>query len=174
MKLWNAGLMMAAGLTLGLAGCGGGGNGGGIRVPTPTPTLTPTPTTSAPLVSTITTDKTTYKRGETVNVTVTFRNNSSVEQTLTSGSSSFLEVSAVREGGGETTFFGNPGLTVLTTIRLAPGATRQESGVWNQMTNRNPRPQDLVARGRYILTSVAARQTSAPIDNRPTTITLTD
>ncbi|HEY0075511.1 MAG TPA: hypothetical protein VGB77_15545 [Abditibacteriaceae bacterium] len=142
------------------SGCGG--SSGGTNAP------------DAPIEARITTDKTTYRVGEPVRATLTFRNLSTSEQTLRSGSSSFLRVSVTPVGQTEPiSFFGNAGLGVITTIRLAPGQTKQESGTWNQTIIVNGQNNVQAPAGRYILRSALLQQTPPEkVRDVPLSITL--
>ena len=160
LKYW--GITFAAFATLSASGCGGGNSG--IEVP------------GAPIEARITTDKTTYRAGEIVRATVTFRNVSSTEQTLFSSSSNFTKISVSPAGQEQQIARCTTGLSYAQapmTIRLAPGETTQgNDSVWDQTFNTLPEPRIQAPRGRYVLRSTLLQNPRDKVRDVTATITL--
>ncbi|MBV9467663.1 MAG: hypothetical protein JO316_20220 [Abitibacteriaceae bacterium] len=137
------------------------------------------PANTAPVTATLTTDKTTYDRGETVNLTITAHNNTNDPQTLQFYSGQIFEITARPENQAnnqpqtptEATWRWSQGKMFIRNLSrrsLAAGASQSWTATWDQTSNNHV----AAPRGRYILQAQVVANKG--IDAPPVTIELQD
>lgn len=150
-------LLLLPVLCLGLSGC---------RRKTPVPAGdagAPAAAKPSPLQLSLTTDKTTYKSGETIKFTLTARNASKapVQVTFTSGQK--YDIEARNDANGALAWRWSEGRMFTQIFReetWQPGETRRYEDTWNARTS-NPDGSEgaPIAAGRYVLRAELSART---------------
>ncbi len=178
MKLMNlgAGLVICSALALG--GCSkkspmpaaGAGGMDGIPVATAGGTVD---NPATPVVATLSTDKATYKTGESVTFTVTARNASTSAQTLTFGSGQSYDI-LVRPAGqpeAEPLWQWSRGRMFTQAVREIP-LTAGEQKTWTTSWLQTGNAGGFLPRGEYTVSARLAA--NGGLETTPVTITFTD
>jgi hypothetical protein len=116
---------------------------------------------TAAIEVTLTADKETYRRGETVNFTINAKNTSKKSQTLSLPSGQTFDIEARAAGKTDVVWRWSHGkffTLMVTDVVIRPGASLTYTAIWDQMDNR----RFLVPRGEYEITGILTANKGIP------------